>query len=208
MEEDAVRQLIADRLKEMGQTLIWLSLAMGKNHSYMQQYIKYGKPQDLDYKDKLKVHKLLGLTLEQLGIVLPPDIMPSPSAQALGVTDDAELYSSNIGVLAPHPPLVMYRVLSRAIERQRLGVLPGDIIFVDPRGADGPPEEGEAYLVKLYDKSNALTATTVIRQFVSPALLITNSAVGNSVGISLDDPELPFEPVIEGKIVRFLRGHS
>ena len=203
--EDAVRRLIEDRLNEMRQTMRWLSQQLGKNHAYIQQYVSKKKPQELDYRDKLKVHKLLGIPLAKLGLAIPADAAPSPAAESLGLNPDVVPHKPE-AFLVPTPTTSFFEVVSRALERhKKFGARPGDIIVVDNSDAAlSVLATDEAYLVKLYDKDNPLTVTAVIRQFVNDHLLITNSNQANSA-MSLDDLALPFEPIIEGKIVSLIR---
>lgn len=212
--EDPVRQIIRVRLEELHRTTRgaqgswrWLSLKLRRSHSYMHQYFTYGTPQDLDYKEKLQIHTLVGIPLHDLGIILPPNPAPSPAAEALGLRPDAEPYAAHNATLTPGPNIALYRALTFALEHHRLIIRPDDIMLVDVSAATlaAPLVEGEAYLVTLYDKHDALTATPVIRQHVKPHLLITNSLQKNSIPLSTEDASQPFELVIEGRIVRVMR---
>jgi hypothetical protein len=212
--EDTVRHIIKDTLEELHRktggaegSQRWLSLKLKRSHSYIQQYLQYGKPQDLDFDEKLKIHNILGIPLRDLGIVLPDDAEPSPAATSLGLTHDAEPFHYAEGSsLTPAPHISFYRALTGALDEHRLIIRPGDIILVDTSDAALAAHlvEGDAYLVKLFDKRNQLTATTVIRQYVKPHMLITNSTQNNSA-LSMEDGSLPFEPIIEGKIVSVMR---
>lgn len=61
-----VRQLILDKLDELGLTMSEASLKIGKNHAYLQQFLKRGYPLELPEKSRLPLADLLGVPEEQL----------------------------------------------------------------------------------------------------------------------------------------------
>ncbi|MET3352340.1 UNVERIFIED_ORG: phage repressor protein C with HTH and peptisase S24 domain [Xanthobacter viscosus] len=56
---DAVRQLIIDRVNELGTDLKAASLAMGRNHAYLQQFISRGVPVELKERDRIALATFL-----------------------------------------------------------------------------------------------------------------------------------------------------
>jgi SOS-response transcriptional repressor LexA len=67
---DAVRSTIVARVAELGLSLSELSLKVGKNHAYFQQFIKRGVPNRLPEEVRGRVAEILGLdelALRQLG---------------------------------------------------------------------------------------------------------------------------------------------
>lgn len=84
--------------------------------------------------------------------------------------------------------------------------MPGHLLAFDlnkTNAADIP--SGSIVVVQLYDKRDLTKSHgTVIRQFVAPNKLITNSSEHNEI-ISLDDSSLPYEPVIKGTLVSVVR---
>ena len=89
--------------------------------------------------------------------------------------------------------LKVYRVLSRSVINA--GIAPGDVITVD-RGesAIANPRIGDIVLVEIGPSRNR-----VLRQFIPPAMLVTNRG-GANLAINLDDPSV--EPTIIGVVLR------
>jgi phage repressor protein C with HTH and peptisase S24 domain len=63
---DPVRQLILEKASERGTNLAQLSLKMGKNHSYLQQFIKRESPKVLKEDDRDALAPLLGVSASEL----------------------------------------------------------------------------------------------------------------------------------------------
>jgi phage repressor protein C with HTH and peptisase S24 domain len=63
---DVVRKLILEKLAEKGLTMSEASLRIGKNHAYLQQFLKRGYPLELPEKSRLPLAELLGVPEEQL----------------------------------------------------------------------------------------------------------------------------------------------
>lgn len=61
-----VRQLILDKLAEKGLTMSEASLKMGKNHAYLQQFLKRGYPIELSEKSRIPLAEVLGISEEDL----------------------------------------------------------------------------------------------------------------------------------------------
>ncbi len=72
---DAVRKLILDRSVDLEKPLSELSLAIGKNHAYLQQFIKRGIPRRLDEETRPKLALLLDVAEAELkGPAKSPEI--------------------------------------------------------------------------------------------------------------------------------------
>ena len=203
-----VREIIKQRLKAQGKSMAWLSRELGRNHAYVQQFVDRHSPQQFEYRDAVKVSKLLGIALTDLGV--DPDVMASPhagGAHPSGLREDAESYVPPPGsYLATAPGVEYLRARSNVLDKHALAIRSGDILVVDiSAGVLDRIVSGDAVIVQLYHKPECMAATTVMRQFVAPGLLITNSSGANEI-MRMDDDALPFEPVIKGKIVSVLRG--
>src|SRR5262249_26816986 len=66
MPMDAARSMIVSRVAELGLSLSELSLKVGKNHAYFQQFIKRGVPNRLPEEVRGRVAEILGLDERQL----------------------------------------------------------------------------------------------------------------------------------------------
>lgn len=64
---DTVRELILAKSKELGRSLRWLSLEIGRDHAYLQQFIKKGSPRRLPEDDRRKLASLISVDETQLG---------------------------------------------------------------------------------------------------------------------------------------------
>lgn len=63
---DAARQLILDRIADLGTDLKTVSLALGRNHAYLQQFISRGVPGELGERDRKKLAIILKVDDEHL----------------------------------------------------------------------------------------------------------------------------------------------
>src|SRR4029077_4696236 len=78
---DVVRELIRDKLRELGLSMSEASLKIGKNHAYLQQFLKRGHPLELSEKSRVPLAKLLGLSEDELrgpSAALPTRNHPKP----------------------------------------------------------------------------------------------------------------------------------
>lgn len=184
----------------------WLSKQLGRNHAYIQQYISTHKPQDLDYRDKLKVAALLDIPLTDLGIDVPADYAPSKAFGLTGLAEEAESYAPPRGsFLAAAPHIAYFTARSNALDRHRLMIRTGDVVVANiGESFMSQLRSEDAVIVQLYNKQDTLRAITVIREYIAPGLLITNSSTVNSIW-RMDDNALPFEPVIKGRIESTVR---
>lgn len=183
--------------------MAWLSRELGRNHAYMQQFMVRHTPHDLELQDKLRVAKLLAIPLDDLGVDLD---IPAPLQPAGGLSEEAETYTPPPGsFLATSPDVAYFRATSDSLDRHPLAICKGDVVVASIR--DGVLDEvasGDAVVVQIYHKPDCMTATTVLRQYVAPGLLITNSSGANSIW-RMDDDSLPFEPVIKARVVSVIR---
>lgn len=63
---DAARKLIQERVLEVGTDLKAASLAIGRNHAYLQQFISRGVPAELSERDRKKLAALLKIEEDRL----------------------------------------------------------------------------------------------------------------------------------------------
>jgi phage repressor protein C with HTH and peptisase S24 domain len=71
---DAVRSMIVSRVAELGLSLSELSLKVGKNHAYFQQFIKRGVPHRLPEEVRGQVAEILGLEERALKEAFGPNL--------------------------------------------------------------------------------------------------------------------------------------
>jgi hypothetical protein len=63
---DAVRKLISERLAELDSTMKEASAKIGRNESYVHQFLKRGFPAELGERDRENLGRLLGISLDHL----------------------------------------------------------------------------------------------------------------------------------------------
>jgi phage repressor protein C with HTH and peptisase S24 domain/lambda repressor-like predicted transcriptional regulator len=69
---DAVRKLILEKIAERGLTMKEASLRIGHSHSYLQQFLKRGVPEELGEHDRSALASLLGVPENELRGKSPP----------------------------------------------------------------------------------------------------------------------------------------
>jgi len=183
-----------------------LSLKLQRAATYMHDYLEKGSPEDLDLETKLKVAEILGMPSHDLGI--SSALMPALTGpKSGGMAEDAEPYQPPKGsFLSNSPHIAFFRQKSYSLDQHEKRILPGDLLVfnlnhVEP---DSIPS-GSIVVVNLFDKIDfAKGHGTITRQFIAPNKLITNSSRGNEI-MRLDDPALPWEPVIKGTFLSVIR---
>jgi phage repressor protein C with HTH and peptisase S24 domain len=63
---DVVRKLILERLQELGLNMSKVSHQLGRNETYLQQFLKKGSPRELHERDRLTLAEILKVTEDQL----------------------------------------------------------------------------------------------------------------------------------------------
>lgn len=142
-------------LRKTGLSLRELSRRLGRNESYLQQYLAGKKsPRKLAHEDKLALHALVGIPLEQLGLSASA-AMPAPAKGDLSAADDVE----------PYQPGSRGDVVSDSHVLQELRT--EQIVLVETA------------------PSESLAPRLLLREFVRPALAVTNRA-GENEAFNLD----------------------
>lgn len=103
---DAARQRLLDLIADSGSDLKSLSLHLGRNQTYLQQYLHKGSPRQLAYEDRVELARILRCAPDELGV---------PSAQ------QNSQKNATIGMVAPQ-------------NKTGLELLPGGhVTFTGPR---------------------------------------------------------------------------
>jgi phage repressor protein C with HTH and peptisase S24 domain len=63
---DLVRKLILDRLQELGLNMSEVSHRLGRNETYLQQFLKRGSPRELHERDRIQLAEILRVSEDQL----------------------------------------------------------------------------------------------------------------------------------------------
>lgn len=63
---DIVREMILSRLKQAGLSMSQVSVLMGRNSSYLQQFLKRGIPEELGEEERASLAQIIGVDPDQL----------------------------------------------------------------------------------------------------------------------------------------------
>ena len=98
--------------------------------------------------------------------------------------------------------MAYFTMKNRALDQHPERILPGRILMFDiNKSKISEIPSGKIVVVQLCDRFELTRSHgTVIRQFIAPNKIITNSSEFNEI-ISLDDEALPFIPVVKGTFV-------
>lgn len=198
---DPIRRRIDERLKELGKSQSWLSIKIGRNRAYIYQYLADGRPQDISDATKRRIAEALDMPESELGLL--PAISPPLKHVGQGFEDDAESYTPGPNShLRTRPHMAYFRMKNRALDQHPERILPGRLLMFDINKVQTTRiPSGTIVVVQLCDRLELTKSHgTVIRQFIAPNKIITNSSEFNEI-ISIDDPHLPFVPVIKGSFV-------
>lgn len=91
--------------------------------------------------------------------------------------------------------VVPYRVKSKCLDQ--IDIHPGDIIFIDISAeAVENTKPMQAVIAQVYSSDDLLKATTILRQFLPPNLLVTNSAADNEMPINIAYEDVHIKGVV------------
>jgi len=150
---DSARNLIVSKVAELGLSLSELSLRVGKNHAYFQQFVKRGVPIRLPEEVRGRVAEILKIDERQLKVAKPSTSSPLSNAkpggavkfsawipvygQAVGGKDGQFILNGNqvSEVLAPAslssvPDAYAVYVVGESMEPRYFA---GETVFVNPR---------------------------------------------------------------------------
>jgi SOS-response transcriptional repressor LexA len=179
---DMARVTIVSRVAELGLSLSELSLKVGKNHAYFQQFIKRGVPYRLPEEVRGRVAEILGIDERILKEPVSADfLMASPEPRsttrgaawipvyghAMGGKDGEFILSGNqvSEVLAPPslshvPDAYAVYVVGDSMEPRYFA---GEIVFINPR----LPISRGAFVVAQISKGQEAEPRAYVKRFVS-----------------------------------------
>ncbi len=105
-----------------------------------------------------------------------------------GFSEDVAIYEPSTADAAPRAArgehVIRYIVKTAVLDK--VGIRPGDVLFIDVSArAVEALNPLQIVIAQAYDSDELLNATTVLRQFVPPDLLITNSSASNEAMLAL-----------------------
>jgi hypothetical protein len=98
--------------------------------------------------------------------------------------------------------MAIFKMRSRALDQHPKRILPGALLMIDLNQVDPSNiDTGAIVVTNMLDRAELTRGHgTIIRQFVAPNKLVTNSTSHNEI-LSIDDPTAPFEIVIKGVLM-------
>lgn len=119
---------------------------------------------------------------------------------ASGLAEDAEPYEANVNERVAFAPrrgenIDPWRVRTAALDQ--IGIMPGDIVLVDlSSDAVEQVKPLQAVIAQRYYGEDLGKAETMLRQFIPPAMLVTNSETMREMPLSLTDDDVHIKGVI------------
>jgi phage repressor protein C with HTH and peptisase S24 domain len=182
---DAVRGMIVSRVAELGLSLSELSLKVGKNHAYFQQFIKRGVPNRLPEEVRGRVAEILGLDERVLREVSATqvrfmrDTLVEPRSptrgvgwipvygQAVGGKDGEFVLSGNQVFEVAAPPSLSLVPNAYAVlvvgDSMEPRYFAGETVFVNPR----LPISRGSFVVAQISKGEEAEPRAYVKRFVS-----------------------------------------
>ena len=152
MERDPVRETVRHLLRQNGIAMREASLAMGRNASYLQQFLTRGSPATLRRRDREVLAGLLGCApsdlwpAEPAGPEVPAGGRPAvPAGAPLADIPEIEVAAAAGGgaIGEDHPPEVARWSLPEAMLRHEGGASPENLRILRARGDSMEPLVGE-----------------------------------------------------------------
>jgi hypothetical protein len=165
MRMDSVRKRIARAIKERGLTYKDVSLELGRNHAYVQQFVERGIPTKLKEEDRSRLSELLDIPESDLGGPAGRSVAPSPdgdvanlniraglglgSPEGVERNEGGQIYADHVSGFWSFPPAVkagwrnMPQVYSLPVEGDSMEptLTSGSYVFVDMTHNVPTPED-------------------------------------------------------------------
>lgn len=196
-DSDEIRALIERRLVTLGLDQAVVSKKIGRQRSYLNDYLRKKSPRLLPIDVKLRLAQEIDVPPAALGV---PAVVAPPQIER-GMSEDAVPYAPGPNVPVPPPHIAQFQMRSTALDQHPKRILPGQVLGMNLNEVDPAKIElGKVVVAQLFDRFEGTKCYgTVIRQFIAPNKLITNSSSANEI-ITLDDPASRVIAVIKGTL--------
>lgn len=200
-------RVIKECIDRVGANMSQLSKALGHNASYLQQHFTRNSPRELRYEDRVKLAQMLGIPVDEVGgfgLSRVFNRIELPSVPGLDEGDAAPYDPPQSAPIVIHEGQGLFIMKSKALDEHSPPIWPGDILICSLK-----PEHvntvttGKVVVAQLYDRGELLKATTIVRVFLAPNKLVTNSSVENTI-IRIGDPAAPYEVAIKAVAVNIV----
>lgn len=202
-----VRSTLAGLADEAGTSLAWLSRALGRNHAYLQQFVKRGTPRRLDEEDRRWLAAYFNVDERALGGTAGGD-----AAMVAVRRIDAEAHAGAGGLVEDDRNGGEERIDPRVVAR--LGVSPASLTMITAHGDSMEPliHDGDALFVDMADRRLSLRPGVFVLRLDGALLVKRVSRIGLEVQVTSDNPATPIiAPVradrvaVIGRVVRLAR---
>ena len=149
-------------------------------------------------------------TAQALARVLQTDVATlmcrNPPKTLAALEEDAEPFDPRhddllLGFVKRRENVLPYKIKSNALDR--INIFTGDVVFLDISAAAVENIKAlDPVVARIYGEQS-MTAVTVVRQFIPPSLLITNTSGKNMPMLDLEEDPVAIKGVIIGKHTSF-----
>lgn len=148
---DVVRKRILRALNERGMDMKELSLRLGRNHAYMQQFLYRGLPRQLKEADRRKISAILSILETDLG---GPSGAPSAAVQYRTVPEYAVTAAAGGGAVVAEENIISGWPFAEDYLESELKLGAAQLAIIEVRGDSMEPtlSSGDRVLVNLNDK--------------------------------------------------------
>ena len=145
---DKIRKLIERKSRENGLSYKELSLKLGRNHAYIQQFVERGIPRKLKEDDRKKLSSFLGVSEEELGGPKGTLTEDYPSVPEYNI-----LVSAGAGSFVTEEEVRSHWPFNADYLERELRVSQNHLALVEVRGDSMEPtlSSGDRVLVNLHD---------------------------------------------------------
>lgn len=202
-DSDEIRGLVERKLEELKLEAAEVSRRIGRGRTYLFDYIVKRSPKVMPDEQKLLLAPIIAVQPAQLGVFSSPKTMRRIRT-GMAEDDVADYVPGPDTPVAP-PHIVMKRILNRALDQHPRRLVPNKVVAFNTRLADPKAiEAGAVVWAQLAQRSDPLTHRgSVIRQFLPPDKLVTNSSEANEI-MSLDDEARDLVAVIMGTMIPYV----
>ena len=155
-------------------------------------------------KGKTQINVAWLKRLSEVFGVPPEEILGIESAPARQLSEDAAQYDQSSGgarQIKLEDTQFLYEARTPVLDQ--IGITPGMILVVDMSpDAVGALRQGDVVIAQAYD---GMSAITILRQFIEPSLLITNSSVRNLPIINTRQDDAAVKGVVVSSVSHFRR---
>jgi len=196
-DSDEMRAFIERRLQSLGLDQAEVSRKLGRQRSYLNDYFRKKSPRFMPIDVKLRLAKEIRVQPTALGV---PAVVALEHVEG-GMMEDAAPYVGGLNEPVPPPHIAQFQMRSRALDQHPRRIVPGQVLGMNLNEVDPSQiESGQIVVAQLLDRYEGTKSYgTVIRQFIAPNKLITNSSTVNEI-IALDDPASHIVAVIKGTL--------